>query len=140
MKTKFGNTQYHGTNFACQCDMELGCGKCHGLRENLLLQLPHGSGINNRWFIKFLTDKVICSNTFDIMGENGMYRQYVPFSIVIPDDPDEKWFGNVTHATGISENPIDFNLVFHTKNRYWINRTALRDYLEETVRLSLDGK
>jgi hypothetical protein len=139
MKTVFKNTQLHGTDFACQCNREINCDRCHGLKENLLLQLPHGSGINDRWFIKFLTDRVVCSNTFDIMGENGMYRQYVPFSIVIPDDPNEKWYA--AHATGgIRENPVDFNVVFHTKNRYWINRYALKDYLEETVQLCLEGK
>jgi hypothetical protein len=141
MKTVFKNTQLHGTDFACQCDLEEGCDRCYGLEKNLLLQLPHGAGINDRWFIKFLTDKVVCSNTFDIIVDDGASLQCIPFSIIMPEDHNEKWFAEVPAATfGARECPIDFNVVFHTKNRYWINRNGLKDYLGETVQLCLEGK
>jgi hypothetical protein len=71
------------------------CIKCHNTEwqskhEDTIVKLidclPHGSGINGNWYIdyeKSHSEKIVLSNTFDAMDENGFYDQYIDFTLTI---------------------------------------------------------
>ena len=51
--------------------------------NELLDELPHGSGIDGKWEIEGLNDTITLYNTFDAMDENGMYDQVINFKVKV---------------------------------------------------------
>lgn len=54
--------------------------------ETLLYALPHGSGINGKWYVDYTKthgNKITLTNTYDTMNENGYYDTVVNFSLTI---------------------------------------------------------
>lgn len=92
--------------------------------EHLEKILPHGSGIDSDWnFDTLKNGKVIVSNSFHCMNENGYYCGYADFSIAID-----------------LQNPLDFKLTFHGKFSHYLNsRYMLKDYLEDIIYAALKG-
>jgi hypothetical protein len=78
--------------------------------------LPHGSGIDYNWHCeKNTAGKIVAHNAYHGMDDNGFYCFVADFSV--------RWTPGQER---------DFRLMFHGTNaRYWIERQALRDYLED---------
>ena len=49
--------------------------------ENILEQLPHGSGINGDWRMEDGKRSVVLFNTYSAMNEAGMYCHDYPFYV-----------------------------------------------------------
>jgi len=82
--------------------------------------LPHGSGIDGSWYLGFYKSNFVFWSSYHCMDEYGGYDGWVDFRVIIRW-PDWKNF------------KLEFENGSHAKaNRYW-----LRDYLEETIYLSI---
>jgi hypothetical protein len=89
------------------------------LVEQLLGDLPHGSGINYDWDYEVCTNgSVRLTNAYDVMNEHGMYMGSIPFTIIL----------NRNYGDNI------FKLQFSGFNKHYLRTHAygLRDYLEDT--------
>lgn len=85
--------------------------------QDVANNLPHGSGIDYDWtFYVQKNGKIVFGNEYHGMNEAGFYVCSVPFSVKI--DPKK---------------PLDFRVVFHAKNRYWVNYWDLENYLPEIL-------
>ena len=84
-------------------------------------KLPQGSGFSLRE-IELKKDHVVAYMDYHVMNDTGCYVGYVDFSIRIP------------YAY-----PEDFRLVIHGKRSlYLANKYCLREFLEDTIALSLE--
>ena len=86
--------------------------------------LPHGSGINCDWSLEMKRDRLIASNSYHVMNENGYYVGYADFSLAMTlDDAGELQFDRLT---------------FHGRDSHYLARYySLRDYLEEALAMAL---
>jgi hypothetical protein len=81
-------------------------------------ELSHGSGIDCEWQIKMTSpSRVMASNSYHCMDENGMYDGYADFSIRFDLGDKES-----------------FRLMFHGRqSQYKAEKYALREYLEDIL-------
>lgn len=81
----------------------------------LVLDLPHGSGINSDWVVRRnTTGKVVAYNSFAVL-KDGRYIGYADFSV--------RW---------IPGKPEQFRLMFHGPYAQYLNtQHNLREYLED---------
>lgn len=87
--------------------------------EHLMEILPHGSGIDCDWeFSEQKDGKLVCKNSYHVMNDAGYYMGFIDFSI--------RFHRN---------RPGNFILQFHTNKTgyWWIERTNLRTYLDDTL-------
>lgn len=84
-------------------------------------KLPHGSGINSDWHLTETKDKIYAFNSYDTMDEHGFYGPSVNFTVAMP-----------------KRNLKDLRLSFGKGSHYWVQKYALRDYLEDQISFSLE--
>lgn len=85
--------------------------------------LPHGGGIDCSWSIDRLKKgNIVARNSYHVMNKNGYYDGWQDFSIRIYP----------------TETGHDFRLLFtgYRQRKQWA--CDLRDYLEDSIYLSLD--
>jgi len=97
----------------------------HDIRDrrtyDVAKKLPHGSGINAEWTVEEKNDRILACNSYETMDEHGFYDRWQDFCLSIP-----------------KTRPSEFKLHF-TGDRSALRRYPwLRDYLEETIALSLE--
>jgi len=101
-------------------------GRSRGWVRSLATALPHGSGINSPWEITDMKSYVRAEGTFSPMNEQGFYLADAPFTVIIRGSPS---------------GTLGFKLHFNGEwSQYMNKRFNLRDYLEETIELSILGK
>ena len=78
--------------------------------ETLLDHLPHGSGIDCEWDFEIDKGNLICSNSYHVMNDNGMYNGYIDFKLIIKIDRrdiygnlDWKLQGKLSQNNGLKE-------------------------------------
>ena len=113
---------------------------CSQKREREIL--PHGSGINSDWNIKYhdLFDSFVCENVFEHMDEFGSYDENVPFAVKIPvKTPEDSsvWFTGTAENQTFAENVglgeyLDDTLAFAIKNHL----DAFADFCKQMKRAS----
>ncbi len=89
--------------------------------------IPHGSGIDYVWQIGNSATRLLLSNYYHYMNENGYYMASVPFTVIIPLD-----------------NPTEFTLQFNDYLTYRYHIQLLKDngtleYLKETIGYWIDS-
>ena len=87
--------------------------------RDIVMRLPHGSGIDSDWIIEEKSDKVYAYNSYHCMDDNGFYNGWQDFYIIIP-----------------KKNPRKFKLHFQG-NQYLARKYMLRGYLEDIIAFSL---
>lgn len=109
--------------------MDYRIGNCPTHLEPALAQLgeilPHDSGIDCDWTLEIKGTRIIASNSYHAMGENGYYCGYADFTVTFP----------LT-----SQDPAnDFRLTFAGDNQsqYLARRYDLREYLADTIHYAL---
>ena len=53
------------------------------IHNTLLSVLPHGSGIDCKWSFNITDRAILCTNAYHVMNENGMYIDWVGFTVKI---------------------------------------------------------
>lgn len=88
------------------------------IKDWLKRVLPHGSGIDCDWSFDYQQNsKILASNAYHCMNENGFYCGYADFTVKI----------DLTKL-------LHFTLHFNGNSSAKLNtRYMLRDYLEETI-------
>lgn len=84
-------------------------------------KLPHGSGIDADWTINEKNDKILACNSYHAMDSVGYYIGWQEFCLKIP-----------------KKKPKDFKLNFTGDRRILKRQPFLREYLEDTIALSLE--
>ena len=85
-------------------------------KEKLLEILPHGAGIDATWRFEETDNKIIASNKFHLMNDNGYYIGWVPFTAEIDPHAPHKMELEID-PSGFDEEEIG----------------DLEDYLDETI-------
>jgi len=90
--------------------------------QDIIENLPHGSGINCDWHIEKNTrGKIVAHNSYQVMSEHGFYIGYADFSI--------RWMPGQEK---------EFRLMFHSQRAQYLARYyGLREYLDDTFYHSL---
>jgi hypothetical protein len=89
--------------------------------------IPHGSGIDFTWQISNSATRLLLSNAYHCMDENGYYVSSVPFTITIPLD-----------------NPTEFKIQFNDYIYYGYHIQLLKnngtlDYLKDIIGYWIDS-
>jgi hypothetical protein len=105
--------------------------------------LPHGSGIDCKWHVEVSpSGNVVCSNSFHLMDENGMYDGWQDFTVTLFRHKRDR----LHPLTGPCEGQVqviarkgdwDFRLTFQKPVSRRPGAYGLRDYLEETIHHAL---
>jgi len=105
--------------------------------EKLIKNLPHGAGIDGKWYVEEVNGQIVAQNYFHVMDANGFYTGYVPFEAILTIDPNGQF--------SLSDVQIDEQATQEIENSYSENPDAapylgdLSDYLFETINYYLNN-
>ena len=94
------------------------------ITDLLMEKLPHGSGIDCDWVIHLDNASyfIVCTNSYHVMNENGMYNGFIDFRVVII----------------LGRRDIFGNLIIDIKGKFG-KYQDIKDYLQELITTSFEG-
>lgn len=89
--------------------------------DTLFDKLPSGSGIDCKWEIDILKDRLLCVNSWHIMNDGGYYMGFIDFTVKIDTTKRDIWGHIIFSITGKFK-----------------KQEEIRNYLYETIGYALD--